>query len=201
MFFLSPACKKFKLYTFIAGIFAVISVVLLLVTGTVPKEKLERFNFSDPCSRYLTTGNQLCNGYIAINGGGVFGKGVGNSTQKYLYLPEAQTDFIFAILVEELGIVGGAFLIFLYFLLIVRLIRIGKKSSKVSYTMICYGVGIYIFLHIFINLGGVLGLIPLTGVPLPFLSYGGSFCMSLIFALTFVGRICYENSLQKTKVK
>ncbi len=201
MFFLSPACKKFKLYTFIAGIFAVISVVLLLVTGTVPKEKLERFNFSDPCSRYLTTGNQLCNGYIAINGGGVFGKGVGNSTQKYLYLPEAHTDFIFAILVEELGIVGGAFLIFLYFLLIVRLIRIGKKSSKVSYTMICYGVAIYIFLHIFINLGGVLGLIPLTGVPLPFLSYGGSFCMSLIFALTFVGRICYENSLQKTKVK
>ena len=68
-------------------------------------------------------------------------------------------------------------------------------------SLFIFHIIIFLLLHIFINLGGVLGLIPLTGVPLPFLSYGGSFCMCLIFALTFVGRICYENSLQKTKVK
>ena len=59
---------------------------------------MERFNFHNPCSRYITTGNQLCNGYIAINGGGLTGKGLGNSTQKYLYLPEAHTDFVVSVL-------------------------------------------------------------------------------------------------------
>ena len=141
------------------------------------------------------------NSYIAIKNGGIFGVGLGKSTQKYLYLPEAHTDFIFAIIIEETGLVAGAIIILAYFIIIWRILMIGKKSYNLQGTIICYGVATYIALHVMINLGGVLGLIPLTGVPLPFLSYGGSFCMCLIFALTFVGRICYENSLQKTKVK
>ena len=202
IFFMAPVSKKLKKIVFFTGLGAVLILAVAIIFGgdkIIPKEKLERFNYFDPCSRYLTGGNQVCNGYIAINGGGFFGKGLGNSTQKYLYLPEAHTDFIFAIISEELGIVGGLVLFALYILLILRIIVIGKKSYKISHTLMCYGVSIYLFLHIVINLGGVMGLIPITGIPLPFMSYGGSFCWSTILALTFVQRVAYETN-KKNKV-
>ena len=200
MFFFSPVSKRLKTYAAILGLVGVVLVGILVGTGgagIIPKEKLARFNLNDPCERYITTGNQLCNGYIAINSGGFTGKGLGNSTQKYLYLPEAHTDFIYAIFVEETGILGGILLIVLYFMLIVRIIVIGKSSRLLYKKMICYGVAFYIFMHIIVNLTGVLGILPMTGVPLPFMSYGGSICWSLLVALTMVFRISYENKMQK----
>ena len=175
--------------------------IVLLAGGEniLPKDKLARFDYKDPCSKYITTGNQLCNGYIAINGGGITGKGVGNSTQKYLYLPEAHTDFIFAIFVEEVGLIGAVLLIGTYFVLLVRIIVIGKRSSTVARRMICYGVCFYLFMHIMVNLTGVLGILPMTGVPLPFMSYGGSVCWCTLLALTMVFRISYENNSKKLK--
>lgn len=196
MFFISPVSKKIKLKIFALGlIFAAFISIFVITCGDkiLPEEKLERFNFNDPCSRYLTTGNQLCNGYIAINGGGLTGKGLGNSTQKYLYLPEAHTDFIFAIYVEETGIIGAILLFILYFVLIVRIIVIGKRSSNLSGRLICFGVSFYIFMHIMVNLTGVMGILPMTGVPLPFMSYGGSVCWCILIALTMVQRVSYEN--------
>ena len=154
----------------------------------------DRFNIKSPCERYLTTGNQICNGYIAINNGGLLGKGFGNSTQKYLYLPEAHTDFIFPIIVEETGIVGAVFVLFLYFLLICRILSIAKKTTNNANRLICYGTVAYILSHIVINLFGVTGIIPLTGVPLPFMSYGGSFAASIIVILTVIQRINYEEN-------
>ena len=135
-----------------------------------------------------------------MNGGGLFGKGLGNSTQKYLYLPEPYTDFIFAIFVEELGLVGAVGLLILYLLLIVRIVVIGKKSNKDSYTLMCYTIAFYIFIHIAVNLGGVLGIIPMTGVTLPFLSYGGSICISIIAALTIVQKVAIETKRSVNKV-
>lgn len=203
IFFVSPVDKTIKkkigLIGGIAALFiaVVLTIVIINVPGFIDSDKIDRLNIKNPCDRYLTTGNQICNGYIAINNGGLLGKGFGNSTQKYLYLPESHTDFIFPIIIEETGIVGGAFLLFLYFLLICRIISVSKKTDNGANKLICYGVIIYILSHIIINLFGVTGLIPLTGVPLPFMSYGGSFAASLIISLTVVQRINYEASIKK----
>ena len=197
MFFFSPVSNRIKLR--ILGLIiigaALLGIVLMAWGDKIlPQDKMARFNLNDPCSRYITTGNQLCNSYIAINGGGIAGKGLGNSTQKYLYLPEAHTDFIFAIYVEEVGLAGAVLLISLYFVLLVRIIVIGKMSPTIAKKMICYGVSFYLFMHIIVNLTGVLGILPMTGVPLPFMSYGGSVCWCTLLALTMVERISYENN-------
>lgn len=195
IFFMAPISSRIKKSVFKLGIVGVLFLgALIMVFGDkiIPEDKLERFNYQNPCDRYLKEGNQLCNGYIAINGGGLFGKGLGNSTQKYLYLPEAHTDFIFAIFVEELGIVGVIVLFLLYLFVILRIVATGKKTSKTSHTLLCYGVSIYIFLHVLINLGGVLGILPMTGIPLIFMSYGGSICWCTLFALTMIQRVNYE---------
>ena len=163
------------------------------------KRQVDRKDFRFPCSeeKFYTSGNQVCNSYIAFNNGGMWGKGLGNSTQKYLYLPESHTDFIFAIVVEELGYVVSSFIILLFIILLWRIIRIGKNSVSSRGSIICYGVAIYIFIHMVINLMGIMGLLPLTGVPLPFLSYGGSFTLSLILALSIVQRVAIETKLKK----
>ena len=135
----------------------------------------------------------MCNGYIAINNGGLTGVGIGKSTQKYLYLPEPYTDFIFDIIIEELGVLVGIVILLLYMLVLYRILAIGRQSSSNTGAIICYGVAIYIFLHIAVNLTGILGLVPLTGVPLPFMSYGGSFTICLIIALAAVQKVAIEN--------
>ena len=160
----------------------------------------DRFNFLKPCTRYQeSTGYQVCNGYIAINNGKLFSISPGNSQQKYLYLPEAFTDFIFPIIVEEFGLITGIFIILIYMVIIYRILYLAKKCVSVCNALICYGIACYIFLHVVINLVGVLGLLPLTGVPLPFLSYGGSFALTLAISLALVQRISIENynTLQK----
>lgn len=202
IFFMVPYDKKTK---FIMMTFTIISVLLLslvmVVTGKgLSESQKSRFNFKDPCTRYReVTGYQVCNGYIAINGGGLIGNGYGNSKQKYLYLPEAHTDFIFAIIIEEMGLIVGIIIILVYFVIIWRILMIGKKSYNLQGSIICYGVATYIALHVMINLGGVLGLIPLTGVPLPFYSYGGSFMINLLICLGFVQRVAIENKIFEQK--
>ena len=113
--------------------------------------------------------------------------------QKYLYLPEAYTDFIFPIIVEEFGLISGIVVILVYILIIYRIIYQARRSMNIGSALICYGIALYVFLHVVINLVGVLGLLPLTGVPLPFLSYGGSFALTLAVSLAIVQRISIEN--------
>ena len=159
-----------------------------------------RLNFRNPCSRYTeTTGYQVCNGFIAINNGGLFGVGLGNSTQKYLYLPEAHTDFIFPIIVEELGLATGILIVLGYAYILARILRIAKQSENLRCSILAYGTFWYFTLHILVNLLGVLALIPLTGVPLPFLSYGGSFTVNAIIMFFVVERVNIENKTNKTK--
>ena len=202
MFLAAPIIKEIKTKTIFAllGLIVFAGIVLIGSGKTVLLERqLERFDFTNPCDKLLTTGNQVCNCYIAINNGGLTGVGLGNSTQKYLYLPEPYTDFIFAIIVEELGIIFGVGIIIMYVFLLYRILKIGRDSPTNRGALLCYGVAVYIFLHIVINLMGIFGLMPMTGVPLPFMSYGGSFTICLIAALTIVQRVSVENGLCKEK--
>lgn len=200
LFISSPVSKEIKNKT-LFGCFGLVAVVVLVLLTTGNSLLLERqatrFDFRDPCSKLLTSGSQVCNGYIAINNGGLTGVGLGNSTQKYLYLPEPYTDFIFAIIVEEMGSIFGIIVILLYMFLLYRILLIGRKSYTNRGALMCYGVAIYIFCHIVVNLCGLFGLMPLTGVPLPFMSYGGSFTWCLIGALTIVQRVSVENRLRE----
>ena len=193
-----PYDKKTKL---VMVSFTLISVLILALVMSITGKGLSdsqksRFNFKDPCTRYREkTGYQVCNGYIAINSGGLLGSGYGNSKQKYLYLPEAHTDFIFAIIIEEMGLLVGILIILSYFIMIWRILMIGKRAYNLQGSIICYGVATYLALHVMINLGGVLGVIPLTGVPLPFYSYGGSFMINLLICLALVQRVSVENKI------
>ena len=198
IFFMVPYDKKTKL---VMVSFTLISVLILALVMSITGKGLSdsqksRFNFKDPCTRYREkTGYQVCNGYIAINSGGLLGSGYGNSKQKYLYLPEAHTDFIFAIIIEEMGLLVGILIILSYFIMIWRILMIGKRAYNLQGSIICYGVATYLALHVMINLGGVLGVIPLTGVPLPFYSYGGSFMINLLICLALVQRVSVENKI------
>ncbi len=202
MFLAAPILKEIKLKT-VFGVLGLIVFAVIVFLGAgknlLQERQLERFDFTNPCDKLLTTGNQVCNCYIAINNGGLTGVGLGNSTQKYLYLPEPYTDFIFAIIVEELGVVFGVGIILLYIFLLYRILKIGRESPTNRGALLCYGVAVYIFLHIAINLMGIFGMMPMTGVPLPFMSYGGSFSLCLIAALTIVQRVSVENGLSKEK--
>ena len=158
------------------------------------EEQLERLNFKEPCTRYTDqTGYQVCNGFIAINNGGLLGVGLGNSTQKYLYLPESHTDFIFAIIVEELGVITGIIVVIMYILLLLRILFIARRASNLRNSIIAYGTLWYILMHVVVNLCGVLGIVPLTGVPLPLLSYGGSHTLNILIMLFLVLRVSIEN--------
>ena len=204
LFYISPVSKEIKIKVTFAGlIFLVLILMLVLITGKSPLSKMQqgRFNYLKPCTRYQDdSGYQVCNGYIAINNGKLFSIEPGNSKQKYLYLPEAHTDFIFPIIVEEMGLITGIVIIIIYMIIIYRILLIGKRSYSLLNSIICYGVACYIFLHVVINLTGILGLLPLTGVPLPFLSYGGSFALSLTAAIALVERVAIENYDFKKKM-
>ncbi len=195
-----PKNIKIKIILGLVGIVALGYFALVIAgKGILLERQLSRFDFARPCDKILSTGSQVCNCYIAINNGGLTGVGLGNSTQKYLYLPEPYTDFIFAIIVEELGIVAGIVLILLYIFVLYRILVIGRASPNNRGAVMCYAIAGYLFLHISINLMGIMGMIPLTGVPLPFMSYGGSFTICLIAALTIVQRVSVENGILSEK--
>lgn len=198
IFFSAPISKKIKGKIFFLGLILII-VALIGGKSLLKEHQLERLNIKNPCDRILTNGSQVCNCYIAINNGGLTGVGLGNSTQKYLYLPEPYTDFIYAIIVEELGLIVGVGLILVYILIMFRILVIGRKSPTNKGAILCYGVAIYLFLHVAVNLLGIMGIIPLTGVPLPFMSYGGSFTICLIAALTIVQRVSIDSGLIKER--
>ena len=204
MFISSPILKIDKIKTIILmiGIGALALVVIYLKQGYILNEaRISRFtSFLDPCGNYEKGGYQVCNSYIAINDGGLWGLGIGKSKQKYSYIPEPHTDSAFAIIAEEYGIYRTIFIFILYGIVLYRIAVIGSKASTLRGRYICVGILSYIFVHIFINLGGMFGIIPLTGVPLPFLSYGGSFVLSLIASLAIVQRIAIETKNKKIKI-
>ncbi|MBR6821369.1 MAG: FtsW/RodA/SpoVE family cell cycle protein [Bacilli bacterium] len=205
VFFSLPFGKKEKWSVVKLGIGGVAIVAFLIFICDVQIIKpyqMQRFDYAKPCTKYsLDTGYQVCNGYIAIHNGGLGGVGLGNSTQKYLYLPEAHTDFIFPIICEELGLVVGIAVIVGYFVMLFIMLKIAKETDNLRSSILAYGIFCYFLIHILVNLLGVLGLIPLTGVPLPFLSYGGSYNLCVVVSLFVLQRIHYENREAKLRRK
>lgn len=184
----------------ILAIGVVIIVVVLLYKGgnIISSNKLSRLNFKNPCERYQEqSGYQVCNALIAISNGGLFGVGLGQSSQKYLYLPESHTDMIFPIICEELGAIVGTLIIIVYGIILFKLFKIAKASDNLRTSILAYGTFWYFALHIFINIFGLLALIPLTGVPLPFLSYGGSYTLNAVLMIFVVERVAIENQKNK----
>ncbi len=205
MLLASPILKidKLKSFLLLIAVIALAGLIIYNVQGYILNDqRISRFkSYLDPCGNYENGGYQVCNSYIAINNGGLFGLGIGKSKQKYSYIPEPHTDSAFAIIAEEYGIYRCVFIFIGYIIVLWRILVISSKSNTLRGRYMCLGIASYIFVHIFVNLGGMLGLIPLTGVPLPFLSYGGSFVMSLIAALAIVQRVCVESKNQKEKIK
>ncbi len=161
------------------------------VAGAVPvayhmlhdyqKKRVE--TFLDPDSDPLGAGYNIIQSKIAIGSGGFVGKGLLNGSQGQLdFLPEKQTDFIFTMLAEELGFIGALVLIALYILLIGFAMTLAVKSRSAYGRLIAAGVAALLFIHILINMAMVMGMIPVVGVPLPFLSYGGSFLLAVMMA-------------------
>jgi len=201
IFFALPLSKdkNMKILRIVTVIAAIGGILFLNFNSDIlTSTQASRFNFKNPCSRYLEeSGYQVCNGYIAIHNGGLFGVGLGASTQKYLYLPAAHTDFIFAIITEELGLIGGGCVLIAYIFLLFRILVIARNATNLRNSIIAFGTFAYILSHITINLGGLLAIIPLTGVPLPFLSYGGSFMINLMILVSLTQRVAIETKRKK----
>lgn len=139
-----------------------------------------RHTFDDPTGH----GYQLINSYVSIATSGLTGNGLGNSVQKLGYLPEAHTDFIMAVVVEELGMFGMLFVIIGYLFILYRGVQISKQVDNMYLSLLALGITFQIIIQAVFNLGAVSGLLPITGIPLPFISYGGT---SLVFTLISAG--------------
>lgn len=149
--------------------------------------RLQRLTaFLNPNTDLMGTGYHIRNALIAIGSGGLFGLGFGQSRQKYLYLPEAHTDSIFAIMAEELGFFRSVLVVLIFGFIALRGYKIAKYAPDRFSSLLAIGITTWFFWQAFINIGAMLSILPLTGVPLPFISYGGS---SLLFLLAATGML------------
>ncbi|HNU74682.1 MAG: Rod shape-determining protein RodA [Deltaproteobacteria bacterium ADurb.BinA179] len=198
-----------------AGIVALISCTLLLLLGIKRStfisllvlalsgmpfvwyslkdyQRLRIISFLDPSRDPLGSGYHAMQSKIAVGSGGLLGKGFLEGTQTQLrFLPEHHTDFIFSVVAEEWGFAGSALLLLLYVTLVTKIMQIGFKAKDRFGTMICFGIAAYFTLHLFINIAMAIGIFPVVGVPLPFISYGGSFmlinwiCIGLVLNISW----------------
>ena len=167
-------------------------------SGLIHGYRMARFvAFLNPFGNASGSGSQLVNSYYAISNGGVFGSGLGNSVQKMGYLPEPNTDFIMSITSEELGLVGISVILILLMIIICRMIQIGVRSNSIYEMLLCYGSATFILIEAFFNIGGVLGLLPITGVTFPFISYGGSSMLILSFTVGIIMNISIQQNKQR----
>lgn len=175
------------------GQFVILIITAIIAVAVMAGSSDYRLNrlscFVDPWAQPFSCGYQLIQSLIAFGRGGWFGLGLGNSIQKQQFLPEAHTDFVFAILAEETGVIGGLIVLALFGLFIYRVLIIARRSELAELffnAYVCYGIALVFTAQVFINIGVNTGLLPTKGLTLPFLSYGGS---SLIICFVFVGFI------------
>ena len=152
-----------------------VGIPLLVVIVKSASYRLERVTtFLDPWSNRTDEGWQVIQSLYAIGSGGLFGSGLGEGKQKYLYLPEPHNDFIFSVLAEELGFIGCAVVIILFAILIWRGILVAMKAPDMFGSLIAIGITALIGIQVIINIAVVSSSMPATGMPLPFFSYGGT---------------------------
>lgn len=147
------------------------------------------YSWIDPYNYQGSSGYQLVRSLLAIGSGETTGKGFGT---REVYLPESHSDFIFSVVGEEFGFIGSSVLISLFFLLIYHITKVGMETKNNFYSYICVGVISMITFHVFQNIGMTIGLLPITGIPLPFISYGGSSLMGNMLALGLIFSIRYH---------
>ncbi len=179
---------------YIVSVIAVIAVALPVMILAEPYRIQRLIAYVDPWANPKTEGYQLIQSYYALGNGGLFGTGLFNSRQKYLFLPFAESDFIFSIIGEELGFVGSAFILTIYFMLVYYGIKIAKNAPDRHSSLISFGVVAVIAVQTLLNVAVVSGTIPPTGVPLPLISAGGSSLMAFSFALGIVYGIDKRNA-------
>jgi rod shape determining protein RodA len=168
----------------------IVTLIILWTSVFKPYQKDRILNFLDPLRDIRGSGYNVYQSQIAIGSGGLYGKGVGYGTQSRLsYLPEHETDFIFAGFAEEWGFVGIVSLIIIYLIIHFRIVYIAFRSQDNFFVFICVGVFAFIFIHTFINIAMNLGLFPVTGLPLPLMSYGGSHLLAELVALGLISSI------------
>jgi cell division protein FtsW len=166
----------------------------LLWASAYPRARL--VSFLDPWADPFASGFQLTQALIAVGRGELFGVGIGASIQKLFYLPEAHTDFLLAVIGEELGFVGVATVIVLFFWLTRRIFVIGRQAvalDRVFAGLMVQGIGVWFGFQAFINMGVNLGVLPTKGLTLPLMSYGGSAILMNLVALAMVLRVDMEN--------
>ena len=170
-----------------------IGVLIAIVTSGY---RMKRFiSFINPWKYATDEGYQLVHSLYAIGTGGLFGVGLGNSKQKALYMPEPHNDFIFAIICEELGLIGAIIIISVFLVLIVAGINVAMRAKDKYGRLLATGIISVIAVQVVINIAVVTGSMPVTGVPLPFISYGGT---SLVFNLAAIGVLLNISSQTKT---
>lgn len=182
------------LYIIFASIFGFLTGSVILLMNPY---MLARFNFLNPCDN---DGYQLCYSLMAIGSGGLFGKGLGASTSKLFFLPAAHTDFIFAVLAEELGIFGIVLIIILFYLFLRKCFSIGDRAIRVNLIFqgyLAYGIGMFIILQVLLSMAVNLGMAPTKGLALPLFSYGGSNYLVSILSITIMFRI-YRDVYKKS---
>lgn len=173
-------------------------IALAAIAISAPYRLIRLTSFLNPWARPFDTGYQLTQSLIAFGRGGWFGVGLGKSIQKMFYLPEAHTDFLFAVIAEELGILGVGAVISLFFLLVVRTFMIGREAQRLGCHFagfLAYGFGIWIAIQFTVSIGVNTGLLPTKGLTLPFMSYGGSSILVSCLMIAVILRIDYENRL------
>ena len=176
---------KMKFFAYLAVIF--LSITPVAISFLKPYQKSRILTFLDPSRDPLGAGYQITQSKIAIGSGGLFGKGFLKGSQSYLdYLPEKHTDFIFTLFSEEFGFFGSSLVLGLYILITWRIVSIGNGFRDTFGKLFCYSFATAFFLYVAVNMGMVLGLIPIVGAPLPILSYGGSSMMAMMFGLGVV---------------
>lgn len=174
------------------GIIGLIGVIILIAIAPYRMDRIT--SFINPWNDPLGTGFQIIQSLYAIGPGGLLGRGYLKSIQKQFYLPEPQTDFIFSIIAEEFGIVGTIFVVFMFSFIIYRGIRIALRTKDSFAKYLAFGMSFQLAFQALMNLMVVIGMIPVTGVTLPFLSYGGS---SLLITLASMGIILNISRYQK----
>jgi len=148
--------------------------LLALVIWAAPYRLRRITAFMDPWADPRGSGFQIIQSWLALGNGGLLGQGIGGSTQKLFYLPESHTDFIFAIIGEELGFVGAAAVVGLFTVLVWRGLRVGLRAPDPFGAYLALGITVLIATQTLVNLGVVTGMLPTKGLPLPFISFGGS---------------------------
>ena len=174
-----------KFFAYLGGLFLLSAPVA--ISFLKPYQKSRILTFLDPSRDPLGAGYQITQSKIAIGSGGLFGKGFLDGSQSYLdYLPEKHTDFIFTLFSEEFGFFGSMTILLIYILITWRIVNIGHSLRTSFGRLYCYSFATAFFIYVAVNMGMVLGLIPIVGAPLPIMSYGGSSMLAIMLGLGIV---------------